>query len=253
MVVTCGSCGCVHPAVHRCEQRHCCDVCGRRYWRRTQRRMLASLAPIATKLARRSRRAPVRCDDDACGCRRVANRCRWELRLWTLTVPHSGELATDLERLQRGWQRLRGWLSARGFRSLDWVKVLECTESDGGHLHAHVIIGAPPICYAWMRREWRLCIDAPDALGVDVQRPKTLTVHAAARYVASYATKGSQLPVAALAKWLPTIYGRRMVSAARGALEPHPPAKCPEPLCGAVGTLARQRDSWSADSPRGPP
>jgi len=203
--------------------------------------MVESFGPIARELARFPKTAPERCGVAGCGCASLADACAWELRLWTFTLRHSGDLGADLRTLQAGWVRFRAWLAKRGFRGLDYVKVVEVTPGTAGdgHVHAHVIVTAPPVCFAWMRREWQLCIEDPGACGVDVQRPRSLSAEQAAGYVAKYASKGSQLTGALLEAWLQASYGRRVLSASVGLLAQDEPAPCAD--CEERGGLHRVR------------
>lgn len=251
-VVQCTACGCTHPVYHRCGMVRVCRSCARRAWGRARSRMLPALADAV----RSGDWAPTwHCDDDACSCRAVPAVTREELRLLTLTVRHSGDLDADRQRLQRGWVRLRAWFAARGLRKPRMVRVVEVTpgRDDLGHVHAHVVALLPALCFHWLRREWASASEDEGAAFVDVQRPRTMSAEAAARYLATYATKGDDLPPELRAAWLCASYGKRAWTASRGLVEPAGRVPCPEPGCGELSLTRVPVAVVSADAPRGPP
>ncbi len=237
VVVFCAACGATHPAKQRCTLRHHCTSCARHYWAKTQKRYVRALGPVVRELRRLPRRAPVCCADPECKCARLAKRCSWELRLLTLTVRHTHDLERDFDTLQVGWKRLRAWFAKRGFRKLRYVKVVEVTPSDGGHVHLHCAIALPPICFDWLTREWRSAVEDAGARGPNLQSRGAASAEAAARYVAKYATKGSALPDEQRAAWHCATYGRRIIATSRGLLQPDEGAPCGD--CTTVGALAR--------------
>lgn len=243
VAVMCASCGCLHPAAHRCEVADLCEHCNKKKWAKTRARMLASLTPAVKAVHKRGRRAPIWCHEPGCKCAKLPPLCRWEMRMVTLTVRHSGDLSADIVTLQDGWARLRTWLDDRGIGGQRYVRVREVTPGEDGlgHVHYHVLLEAPPICYEWLRRAWRAAVKDPGACYPDIQRPpKTMTAKMAASYVAKYTTKGSKLPPELKSRWMEASYGKRTVTCSRGLLDPPAPAPCPD--CKEVGQLGRVSD-----------
>jgi hypothetical protein len=166
------------------------------------------------------------------------------LRMLTLTVRHSGNLGADRARIARAWARHRAWLASRGIRARYWL-TWECAPgSDGtGHVHAHVIIHAPWYRYADAVRAWHAHTDGwsvrYDCRTVRATRGRpTRDLRAAVRavaYVAAYvsggAAKALTLAPETHAEWWAASYGRRAVSAHRGAWIAYTP-HCP--CCGEV-------------------
>lgn len=258
-VIRCTSCRAMHPAPFECRRRSLCGRCSDKHFRRVRRRVLPSVDRLRAELRRMPRRAPIRCGDPSCGCARVAKRCAWDTRLVTLTVSHSGSLETDRATLERGWVRLRAWLHYHLDVAPSYVRVTECTPSDAGHVHLHLVLGVPPICYRWLGEEWESATDgaaAPQGLDVSTCRDSDR----AAKYVAKYVTKGSgALDVSTAAAWVCASYGRRTLVASRGTLGPWLRSECPE--ChetalewGRLVTVdAPQSGAQAAHGPRGPP
>lgn len=175
----------------------------------------------------------------------------------TLTLRHSGDLGVDFRALQCAWVRLRAWFAKRGFRGLDFARVLQVTPSDGGHVHYHVVAGLPPVCYRWLGDAWRAATGDADGQQVDVQRGRGRDPSSAAAYVASYATKGGELDAGLRARWIVATYGRRVISTSRGLLGPVPRAPCPECEAPALQWLRRTRHVAPrldpTQEPRAPP
>lgn len=89
---------------------------------------------------------------------RTAGRDRRQReRFLTLTIPHRSP-AADVRRLLDAWERftrsLRRWLRRRWTPQLSYVRVLELTSSDGGHVHLHAWIGAAYLPHAVLRVLW---------------------------------------------------------------------------------------------------
>lgn len=139
VVVVCTSCGQTRGEPHaaRCGGwRYCADCRGRR----------ASRYREAIDLATE---------------RWSAQAARYEReRFLTLTIPHSGDVASDTRELVAAWSRfcrgLRRWLRrTRGIRRhVAYVRALEITTSDGGHAHLHAWIGSPYLPHAVLRVLW---------------------------------------------------------------------------------------------------
>jgi ribosomal protein S27AE len=104
---------------------------------------------------------------------------RWSERLITLTVPHSGSPAADVEVLKRAWQRLAPLIAAhlqhdrgveKGVRPV-WVRAFEITPSEhgSGHAHMHLWWLGPFIDHAWLRVTFGRILES---FGVEVpQKP----------------------------------------------------------------------------------
>lgn len=112
------------------------------------------------------------------GMRTAEQRARLEGRVFkgggprfaTFTLTHSGSPAEDAATLQRAWpkftrrlaahlQKERGW-SARQVKQL-YIRRLEATPSDGGHMHLHAWMILPFIAKAILAHLWgRALVDA---------------------------------------------------------------------------------------------
>lgn len=249
VVVACMRCRRTHPASHRCGHA-LCESCSRRRWAALRARLLPAMARYA-KLGRCAPRVqPIRCDSPSCTCRSLgAARPRWQML--TLTVPHSGDLTQDLVALQNGWRLLRSWLASLGERRPLYVRVLEVTPGrDGsGHAHLHVVRLAGPICYRRLHHAWaRVHGVSPRAIrGPHVSWDRDRDGAAAAKYVATYVTKGvgAELPVDTAARWVEARYGRRLWTRSQ-ALRLRPSGvPCPE--CAAPAPVLRRLSSFTEE------
>ncbi len=259
-IVWCVACGCTHPVMVRCGRHAQCRPCGRRRWGHIRARVVRGLGP-ACRAAGSARAAPLRCGDPACGCRSLPPVVRVALRVWTFSARPAATPAATFEALTLGWARWRAWLASRGVAPAAYVRVVEA--HDSGHPHVHVIALAPPICYRLMRAAWIRHVDGdPDAQGVhDSLGGRRMSPSKAARYVASYVSKGGELGGERLAAWLTATYGRRIYTASRRLLPPRDRAPCPD--CGerALGRsslmLVHRRTTVSpgnpTEKPRPPP
>lgn len=155
----CRRCGKGHEVPSRCDDRFCFD-CSRAFYGRLRRRLVhASHAHMA---AAGNRERHVRLVVDTCRhCGRqhplhAVGRSRPQL--WTLTVSH-GESATETrDRITQGWVRLRAWLQKQLGRSLPFALVWEWTRGSGehgAHVHAHVLVISPPLCWKRLSEEWQ--------------------------------------------------------------------------------------------------
>lgn len=226
-------CGCEAGAprgvAKRCGQRAICRDCARRFAARCRRRALESI-PGHMRDHRDARNRPGR------------------VRLITLTVRHSGDVAVDRERLIAGWMGLRKQLHRWFGRALPFVLLVEVTPGaqHDGHVHAHVVVvGGPAFWpYAAIQRTWRAV--CPHSTHLDIQLARS--VAGAAYYVTKYATKSAavvgdgwsdQLTADVIAMQ----YGKRAVTASLGFWRP------PEPICPCCGewvTIAKPPDQLSA-------
>jgi len=94
--------------------------------------------------------------------REIARRdqYRWSERMMTATVPHSGNVARDIESLASAWRGFRGslarymWRLGLGWRDVPFWRSLEVTESEGGHAHYHVWMLSPYLPRELLRHWW---------------------------------------------------------------------------------------------------
>jgi hypothetical protein len=209
VVAGCGCGGIV--AMERCGVTWACAACARRVYARTHARVRRAVGAIADAARARTRAA-------ARGRGRVPPGQRWQTRMVTLTVRHSGSVAEDLRRLARAWARWRAWVRARAGAAPAYVRVVEVTPgADGaGHAHYHVIIALPFVNFGDARAAWARAVGQDDAQ-VDFGRASAVK---AASYVAKYAAKGAM----ARGEWAPelaarvidALYQRRKVVFSRG-------------------------------------
>lgn len=216
-----------------CGQRQVCRTCNGRTMRRIRAKLTKAMRARveANARAHKLRGAP-----------RGAARLPMML---TLTVRHSGDLLHDRTTLQRGWQRLRGWLHRRlklapgGRGQFDYAMTWETTPgNDGlGHVHAHVVALLPFVPFRDLRDEWvRATGGASTGIHCAVPKDKTgrriggdRAAARAAEYLAKYASKGVDLedftPELA-ANVLDAAWGRRVCSTSHGFWLPKPPCEC---------------------------
>lgn len=79
----------------------------------------------------------------------------YKARFLTLTLPHSGDVARDIEAIPKAWARLLREIQRRHGR-LEFVRVLEWTPGTqgDGHPHAHVLIYGPYLSREWLSHWW---------------------------------------------------------------------------------------------------
>lgn len=214
-MATCGrrsvtiACGCEHRWVRvpvGCGLRWLCPTCQERFYKRYRKRLKRSMK--AAHLAARH---------DWTEAGRIAGKRR-DWVLVTLTVRHSGNVATDRERIVRAWKRTRQWLWRRMGR-FAYALVWEFTPgTDGkGHVHAHVAALWPKFPWADLAAEWRCATDG-ESTRINVKRA-TRGPAGAAAYLAKYASKGVEVresPPVLAARALSAFYGKRYVTASHG-------------------------------------
>lgn len=99
-----------------------------------------------------------------------ARHGKWSEKFLTLTIPHSGDARTDVATVHQAWKRysrvVRAWMGRLDARArprvspsvrnvpVPYVRAQECTESDGGHSHAHAWWICPYLPAAVWRVEW---------------------------------------------------------------------------------------------------
>jgi hypothetical protein len=220
-----------YEAATDCAQPWLCDRCRRRYYGRLQRRTRAAFEYHAVG----ERRAWL-----VGGARPGAERRPMML---TLTVPHSGSVATDRELLVDGWRKLRQVLHRR-IGAFPYALMFELTEGESGtpHVHAHALVcwphfdwlgGRQPghVCDQWcpcLAGAWKRAVGCDEAraphITSRVRDPRTgkqrrMSPKLAANYAAKYATKGVQLgetapelAAEAIAAW----YGKRRITVSHG-------------------------------------
>jgi hypothetical protein len=212
-VATCGqggaltlSCRCGRRVItHHCGQVRACAKCARATFARLRRRVVRSLG---------ARPRAARADWERRGRPRGQER---RLVLLTLTLRHSGDIATDRERLQLAWERLRAWLWKR-IGSPEFVRTWELTpgQRGDGHVHCHVVALWPWLDWRELGREWEAATGGLAVSGgIDM---RAISPERGAHYVAKYASKGVQVGEMApelAAAFLASTYGRRAVTASR--------------------------------------
>lgn len=230
--------GAARPVPVDCRQRTVCEGCRKRWAIRMRKRILEAAPRWIEKMTRGRHRARV--------------------RMITLTVAHSGDLALDRAELVKGWEGLRKQLHKWFGEALPFCLVWETTPgADGlGHEHAHVIvIGGPGWWnYSAIQRTWRnVC---PRSSHLDIQTTKGDQARAAARYLSKYATKGvsigSAWPDPLIAQWIAAHYGKRWISTSLRFWQ------VPEPICKHCGERCQRApkpNGWvvAVDSAEGMP
>lgn len=217
--------GDARPVKFECRQRSVCEPCRKRWASRQRQRMIEAIPGWTAKHRDQRNRAG-------------------RVRMITLTVAHSGQLAADRAELVRGWTGLRKQMHKWFGGALPYVLVWETTPGkDGlGHEHAHVIVvGGPPHWnYAAMQRTWRnVC---PRSSHLDIQLARGDTARAAGMYLGKYASKGAEIggfgwTDELIAQWIAAHYNQRGVSTSRGFWVP------PEPICARCGEWVHRAEA----------
>lgn len=188
-----------------------CGECSRRFYGQTRKRMVRAAMARMRDAAREPFRKPRVEPCDACGKvhprhprverhgrRKVYVHGNSRCQLWTLSVSHRATASETRGLIVQGWVRLRSWLQKLLGRSLPFALAWEHTDGDDGrpHVHAHVLIVAPPLCWRVLSEEWQRATDGYGG-GIGHARKGTdprrgiVSAQAAARYMAKYASKGS--------------------------------------------------------------
>lgn len=170
-------CGCGYAEVPvGCDFTGLCDWCRKRHWRRWRRRIVRAM-----------------------GSHLQAARAAWNtggrrgklpgVYLLTLTVPHSGSIIEDREKLGAAWRKLTKRAHAGKWWST-YALTYEVTPGrDGlGHVHAHIAAISSWIPYEDLHKAWREV--APGARVLDVSAPRAGKAASVADYLAKYCTKG---------------------------------------------------------------
>lgn len=231
LACACKRCRRVHVVHSKCDDRFCFD-CSKVFYGRLRKRLIA--ASHAQMRAAWTREKGVRVAVGTCAkCGRQHPKHatgRSRPQLWTLTVAHGASAEETRRRITKAWVRLRAWLHYETGRALPYALVWEWTRGSGehgAHVHAHVLVIAPPMCWQALSAEWRR---ATDGHGRGVGHPKmagkaqgaAVAATAAARYIAKYASKGSAVyedegvDPGMLAEVWASSYARRRVTASRG-------------------------------------
>jgi len=236
-VASCGTrvvagCGCPGTVVRaRCGVGWACDDCARRRYARARERAERAARAIEAA-AMHAWRASWR------GRGRPAPGTRPSLRMVTLTMRHSGDVAADVRRIARAWHRWCAWLRATIGNAPPYLRVREVTPGAkrDGHVHYHVIVALPWVSWARARAAWARALAQEDA---QVDFGRASSVRSAAAYVAKYVAKGSLhdgWDPALAARVVDATYGTRTWTVARavsialrGARETY---HCP--ACGAA-------------------
>ena len=215
-VRTCGTtvvagCGC--PAtvvVGRCGVGWACEACSRRRYAAARERAERAARAIHDA-AMRAWRASWR------GRGRPRPGTRPALRMVTLTMRHSGDIAADVRRIARAFHRWSSWMRATVGHAPPYMRVREVTpgRARDGHVHYHVIVALPYVSWARARASWARAVGQDDA---HVDFGRTSTVAQASAYVAKYVAKGSLhdgWPVHLAASVVDATYGTRTWTVAR--------------------------------------
>lgn len=184
LVATCGTrfrtvaCRCGRREIPvGCDQTLLCRRCSAKHWKRWRKRVTRSLDGHvrAARGAWASGGRPGKLPG---------------VYLITLTVKHSGSIASDREHLARSWRRLTKVATAEGWWGA-YVMVYEVTPGkDGqGHVHIHLAAVSSWVPYDRLHAEWRRIAGA---VVLDVSPPKSgsTRVSRAADYISKYVTKG---------------------------------------------------------------
>jgi len=221
--LACTSCGVVRWAPARCGVVSACERCATRRRGNLYKRLARGLGAAHRAAMGEWSRS---------GC---VKGMRPDVELVTLTVRHSGDIAQDRARLQKGWIRFRARLYVHDGRALPFFRVLELTDGadELGHVHLHVAVVWPWRNLHALSRAWS---DATDGCGMNVdvvgRKKARRNPAAAASYVAGYVQKAgaSVRSLELRAQWLDMLAdGARLYSTSRGLLAPKEPGcSCPE-------------------------
>jgi hypothetical protein len=112
------------------------------------------------------------------------------VRMVTLTLRHSGDIAADVRRGTRAWDRWRAWLRSVVGSAPQYIRVREITPGNdrSGHVHWHVVMAMPWVDWSRARAAWARAVHQSDA---QVDFGRASSVDASARYVAKYVAKWS--------------------------------------------------------------
>lgn len=236
----CRRCGVAHRVESRCDDRFCFS-CSRTFYGRLRRRLIHSSHAHMAGLNRAERGRLLRVETcEHCKKQHPEHaRGRSRPQLWTLTVAHDASTPAEETRatITKGWVRLRAWLQKQFGRSVPYALVWEWTRgsgSHGAHVHAHVLVLAPPLCWQRLSQAWQRATGGRGA-GVGHPRPlargrahraqkaaASLSATSAATYIAKYASKGSavlegeEADAVLLADVWRASYARRRVTASQG-------------------------------------
>jgi len=243
IVATCGKrwrsvrCGCARQEVKvGCDQVQLCPSCARQHWRRWRKRIVRAMD------------AHVRAARGAWFAARNRGQASGKppgVYLVTLTIGHSGSIATDRERMAKAWRSLTKVASREGWWGA-YALTYEVTPgtTGEGHVHIHLAAVSSWIPYDRLHEVWR---ELTGAVVLDVSAPRSSRCESAADYLAKYVTKGVQPGVFTGQKageLLVAFRGKRRVTTSKEFWTPTRDretrcAKCGEPhrSCGAPGSL----------------
>lgn len=111
----------------------------------------------------------------------------------TLTVRHSGCLATDREAIALGWRKFYKRVHAE-IGAFPFAGVWEVTPSDGGHVHAHVAVVWPYVKFDDAREWWLAACPESERINFSWRRKdrKPSTPNSIANYLSKYLAKGAE-------------------------------------------------------------
>lgn len=215
----------------RCKQHLVCAACNRARSKKLRAKMAAGLARALEDAREQWRRE---------GCWQWG---RPAIVLMTLTIKHSGDVARDRSELSDGWRKFYKRLHAHGW-ARPYCGVWEATSGrDGlGHVHMHVAIVWPWVCFSEVQRLWRLSCPRSKVIDLGAQKKgrrdgAPTTGKSAANYIGKYISKGadfSTMDQTLAADIVAASYNQRTVITSRRfwvAWERPPCTECGELAC----------------------
>lgn len=145
----------------------------------------------------------------------------------TMAGPPRDTPAESRADLQQAWVRMRAWFHKQWGKSFPYVATME-VGGKNGLIHLHVVAKFPKnISYSLVGDQWERAYSGAGNQGVDFAKRRdqngkvssVLSPEHGAKYVAKYATKGSELlelPPELAAQTLNALTGFRLVRASQG-------------------------------------
>jgi hypothetical protein len=227
-------CGCATSIVPvGCDQPLLCAWCRKRHWRRWNRRLARGLSAhlrAAQAAWSRSRRG-----------------LPPGIYLLTLTGPHSGDVERDRVVLAAAWRKFYKHANREGWFTT-FAKAHETTSGTKGegHVHLHVAIIASWLPYEQLHEAWRRALPGARVLNVQAPNRGRSQSGSAAKYLAKYVSKGTNLTDfdgETAARLLLAERGRRKVTTSKAFYVP-PPSVCRD--CGQRHVTMEQPEGFAA-------